>query len=54
MVIAHRLNTIVHADQILVLSDGRIIERGRHDELVGSGGAYAALWESQQIEGGAR
>ena len=54
VVIAHRLNTIVHANQILVLSDGRIIERGRHDELVGSGGAYAALWESQQIEGGAR
>ncbi len=54
VVIAHRLNTIVHADQILVLSEGRIVERGRHDDLVDSGGVYAALWKSQQIEGGVR
>lgn len=54
VVIAHRLNTIAHADQILVLGDGRVLERGRHEELLGLGGTYAALWESQQIEGGAR
>jgi ATP-binding cassette subfamily B protein len=44
-VIAHRLSTIQHADQVLVLHRGRIVERGTHDELISYGRAYAALYE---------
>ena len=47
IVIAHRLSTIREADQILVLDDGRIVERGTHDELVEKGGLYAHLTETQ-------
>ena len=46
-VIAHRLSTIRDADLILVMDDGRIVEQGNHDELLASGGAYAALYDAQ-------
>ena len=46
-IVAHRLSTIKNADQILVMKDGNIIERGTHDELLGRGGFYANLYESQ-------
>jgi len=50
LVIAHRLSTVVHADQIVVMDHGRIIERGTHAELLAHRGAYAAMWEIQSRE----
>jgi len=50
LVIAHRLSTVMDADEILVLEQGRIIERGRHAELLVRGGAYAQMWALQQQE----
>ncbi|WP_180982414.1 ABCB family ABC transporter ATP-binding protein/permease [Methylocella silvestris] len=47
LVIAHRLATVVNADEIIVLDKGAIIERGSHDELIARGGAYAAMWSRQ-------
>ena len=51
-IVAHRLSTIREADCILVMKEGRIIEKGSHDELVNAGGFYSELWNSQfnQIE----
>ncbi|MCG8595425.1 MAG: ABC transporter ATP-binding protein/permease [Kiloniellales bacterium] len=48
LVIAHRLSTVVEADQILVLEAGRVVERGRHAALLAARGAYATMWERQQ------
>ena len=47
LVIAHRLSTVRGADQILVVDDGRIVERGRHSELLAARGLYADLYETQ-------
>jgi ATP-binding cassette, subfamily B, bacterial len=47
LVIAHRLSTIREADQILVIDDGRVVERGRHEELLLGGGLYAELYRTQ-------
>ena len=48
LVIAHRLSTVMDADQILVLDHGRIVERGTHGELLAAGGEYARMWALQQ------
>jgi ABC-type transport system involved in Fe-S cluster assembly fused permease/ATPase subunit len=48
LVIAHRLSTVVEADEILVLEDGHVAERGRHEQLLAAGGRYAAMWARQQ------
>ena len=50
LMIAHRLSTIMDADQILVLDHGRIVESGRHRDLLEAGGAYAAMWSLQLQE----
>ncbi|MDD3867225.1 MAG: ABC transporter ATP-binding protein, partial [Eubacteriales bacterium] len=47
LVIAHRLSTVRKADRILVLDQGRVVEQGRHDELLRSGGLYSRLYQAQ-------
>jgi len=48
IMIAHRLSTVVHADRIVVLDRGHVVEQGTHDELVGAGGLYARMWADYQ------
>jgi len=48
LIIAHRLSTVVEADEILVIEAGRIVERGRHPELLSKNGVYAIMWAMQQ------
>jgi ATP-binding cassette subfamily B protein len=48
IVIAHRLSTVITADEIIVLQDGRIAERGSHAELLRNRGLYAAMWDRQR------
>jgi len=50
VIIGHRISTVKEADQIVVLNEGRIVERGRHDELVSIGGIYAELHRKQLLE----
>jgi ATP-binding cassette subfamily B protein len=50
LVIAHRLSTVMNADEIIVLDQGHILERGSHAELLARGGAYAQMWALQQEE----
>ena len=50
LVIAHRLSTVMNADEILVLEQGRIVERGTHRALLEHNGAYAQMWTLQQQE----
>ncbi|MDM4778162.1 hypothetical protein [Micromonospora sp. b486] len=52
--IAHRLHTVRAADQILVLRDGVIAERGNHDDLVDAGGTYASFWRDRTAAEGWR
>jgi len=49
-VVSHRLSAVMEADEIVVLKQGRIVERGRHDELLALGGWYAGQWRYQQLE----
>jgi ATP-binding cassette subfamily B protein len=48
VIIAHRLSTVVDADEILVLDQGRIVERGGHAGLLAADGVYASMWRRQQ------
>jgi ABC-type multidrug transport system fused ATPase/permease subunit len=50
LIIAHRLSTIRHADRILVLRDGQVVEEGHHDDLLELRGTYAELWQVQSGE----
>jgi ABC-type uncharacterized transport system ATPase subunit len=47
VMIAHRLSTVMHADRIYVLERGRVVDTGRHDELVAAKGLYYAMWRQQ-------
>jgi len=50
LIVAHRLSTIVHADQILVMEHGRLLEKGTHAQLLAAGGVYASMWDMQKRE----
>lgn len=50
IIAAHRLSSVMHADEIIVIDKGQIVERGRHAELLALGGWYKLMWEKQQLE----
>jgi ATP-binding cassette subfamily B protein len=50
IITAHRLSSVMHADEIIVMDSGKVSERGTHEDLVASGGWYARMWERQQLE----
>ena len=52
LIIAHRFSTILHADQIVVLDKGRILEQGTHRQLLQSRGLYHDLWRAQYLQAG--
>ena len=51
IIIAHRLSSLMHADEIIVLEDGQVAERGTHSELLAIGGHYKRLWDLQRGHG---
>ncbi len=52
LIIAHRLSTVIHAQQILVMDEGKIVERGTHEQLLEQGGLYASMWALQKQDSG--
>jgi ATP-binding cassette subfamily B protein len=50
LIVTHRLPLAAHANEILVLHEGRVVERGSHVELLSAGGAYADLWRRQDLK----
>ena len=52
VMIAHRLKTVRNAEQIIVLQDGKVVQKGTHDQLAGQEGLYARLWALQSQAGG--
>ena len=50
LIAAHRLTSVMNADLILVLKDGKIVERGTHDQLLAQNGWYAEMWRKQELE----
>ena len=50
IIVAHRLSSVMHAQEIIVLDEGRIVERGVHETLITTGGWYQKMWEKQQLE----
>jgi len=50
IIIAHRISSLIHADEIIVLEDGKISERGTHEELLKNEGWYSEMYDKQQLE----